>query len=81
MRVIRYREAIRVDGATALSTYLSNDSPIGGRETDWLVTLECRDGLLFIVFTAPELISSATTACSTRWCARSGSSGRRRARA
>jgi hypothetical protein len=54
MRVIRYRETIRVDGATALSTYLSNDSPIGGRETDWLVTLECPDGLLFIVFTAPE---------------------------
>lgn len=54
MRVIRYREVIRVDGARALSTYLSNNSPIGGRETDWLVTLECPDGLLFIVFTAPE---------------------------
>jgi len=54
MRVIRYREVIRVDGAPALSTYLSNDSPVGGRETDWLVTMECPDGLLFIVFTAPE---------------------------
>lgn len=54
MRVIRYREVIRVDGAQALSTYLSNDSPVGGRETDWLVTMECPDGLLFIVFTAPE---------------------------
>ena len=54
MRVIRYREVIRVDGAQALSTYLSNDSPVGGRETDWLVTMECPEGLLFIVFTAPE---------------------------
>jgi hypothetical protein len=54
MRVIRYREAIRVDGDRALSTHLSNDSPLGGRETDWLVTVEHPDGLLFIVFTAPE---------------------------
>lgn len=54
MRVIRYREVIRVDGSQALSTYLSNDSPLGGRETDWLVTLERPDGLLFLVFTAPE---------------------------
>jgi hypothetical protein len=54
MRVIRYREAIRVDGNRALSTYLSNDSPDGGRETDWLVTVEHPEGLLFMVFTAPE---------------------------
>jgi predicted Zn-dependent protease len=54
MRVIRYREVIRVDGARALSTYLSNDSPVGGRENDWLVTVEHPEGLLFIVFTAPE---------------------------
>ena len=54
MRVIRYGEAIGVDGDSALSTYLSNDSPGGGRETDWLVTLERPDGLLFFVFTAPE---------------------------
>lgn len=56
MRVIRYREVINVDGDRALSTYLSNDSPAsaGGRETDWLVTVERPDGLLFIVFTAPE---------------------------
>jgi hypothetical protein len=54
MRVVRYREVIRVDGDRALSTYLSNDSPVGGRETDWLVTVEHPDGLLFLVFTAPE---------------------------
>lgn len=54
MRVIRYREVITVDGDRGLSTYLSNDSPLGGRETDWLITVEHQDGLLFIVFTAPE---------------------------
>jgi hypothetical protein len=56
MRVIRYHEGIRVDGENALSTYLSNDSPItgGSRETDWLITLPRPDGLVFIVFTAPE---------------------------
>jgi beta-barrel assembly-enhancing protease len=57
MRVIRYHEGIGVNGENALSTYLSNDSPIpgGSRETDWLITLPRSDGLLvFIVFTAPE---------------------------
>jgi len=54
MRVTQSPRAIRVDGERALSTYLSNDSPVGGRETDWIVTLEHPDGLLFIVFTAPE---------------------------
>lgn len=54
MRVIRYREVITVDGDRALSTYLSNDSPAGGRETDWLVTVEHPEGLLFFVFTAQE---------------------------
>jgi hypothetical protein len=56
MRVIRYHEGIRVDGGNALSSYLSNDSPItgGSRETDWLITLQRPDGLLFLVFTAPE---------------------------
>jgi hypothetical protein len=56
MRVIRYHEVIRVDNENALSTYLSNDSPItgGSRETDWLITLPRPDGLVFLVFTAPE---------------------------
>ena len=56
MRVLRRHESINVNGAHGLSTYLSNDSPIqgGGRETNWLVTLPRPDGLLFMVFTAPE---------------------------
>jgi hypothetical protein len=56
MRVVRHHENITVDGTRGLSTYLSNDSPIPGghRETNWLVTLPHSDGLLFLVFTAPE---------------------------
>ena len=55
MRVVRRHEGIDVDGQRALSTYLSNDSPIrAGRETNWLVTLQRPEGLLFLVFTAPE---------------------------
>lgn len=56
MRVVRRHEYLTVNGVRGLSTYLSNDSPIqgGGRETNWLVTIPRNDGLLFIVFTAPE---------------------------
>jgi Zn-dependent protease with chaperone function len=54
MRVIRYREVTYVGNDRALSTYLSNDSPLGGRETNWLITVERPDGLLFLIFTAPE---------------------------
>jgi len=54
MRLTRNPDAIRVDGDPARSTYLSNDSPMGGRETDWLITVERPDGLLFLVFTAPD---------------------------
>lgn len=54
MRVVRSHEKIEVHGERALSTYLSNDSPVGGRETNWLITMEHSDGLLFLVFTAPD---------------------------
>jgi len=54
MRLARSHEDIRVDGLPALSTYLLNDSPAGGREANWLVTLNHPEGLLFFVFTAPE---------------------------
>lgn len=54
MEVVRSYQRINVGGERALSTYLSNDSPIGGRETDWLITMQHPEGLLFFVFTAPE---------------------------
>lgn len=54
MRVVHSAEDIRGNDNDALSTYLSNDSPIGGRETNWLVTMQRPEGLLFFVFTAPD---------------------------
>ena len=54
MRVERQREDLRVDGRAAISTYLSNDSPLGGKETDWLVTTMRPDGLLYIICVAPD---------------------------
>jgi len=54
MRVVQRREDIRINNERGLSTYLSNDSPIGGRETNWLVTLQRPEGLMFLIFTAPD---------------------------
>lgn len=54
MRIVRSHERIRLAGERALSTYLSNDSPAGGRETDWLVTVLRPEGLVFFVCVAPE---------------------------
>lgn len=54
MRLIRRHDDIEVDGERAVSTYLSNDSPLGGRETDWLVTVQRPEGLLLFVFVAPD---------------------------
>ena len=56
LRVVRRSDQIDLGGQRGLSTYLSNDSPAqgGGRETNWLVTVPRPEGLLFLVFTAPE---------------------------
>ena len=48
------RESIWVDNTRALSTHLSNDSPLGGRETNWLITMQRPDGLVYMVFTAQD---------------------------
>jgi hypothetical protein len=54
MRLTGSRQEIRVDNRRALKMTLVNDSPNGGRETDWLVTVEHPQGVLYMVFTAPE---------------------------
>lgn len=43
-----------VDGHPALSTYFHNDSPAGGTERDWLVTVAGPDGLYYYVFVCPN---------------------------
>jgi Zn-dependent protease with chaperone function len=45
---------INVDGQPALSTDLHNDSPAGGAEKDWLVTVFGPGGLYYYIFVAPE---------------------------
>jgi hypothetical protein len=54
MRLTRQHERMSVDGNEAISTYLSNDSPLGGRETDWLVTTMRPDGVLNFICVAPR---------------------------
>lgn len=44
----------RVGGERALSTTLRNDSPLGGKETNWLVTVLRPEGLIYFVGVAPE---------------------------
>ncbi len=54
MRITQQHERIRLAGSRGLSTFLTNDSPLGGRETNWLVTVMQPDGLLFFVAVAPQ---------------------------
>lgn len=54
MRISRDQGTTRVGGKTALSRILTNNSPAGGRERDWLVTAMIPEGLLYIIFVAPE---------------------------
>ena len=47
MRITRSHERMRVGKERGLSTEVSNESPAGGRETDWIVTVLRPDGLLY----------------------------------
>jgi len=53
MKVTRQSARVRLNGQPALSTYLSNDSPVGGQETDWIITVVRAEGLVYFVCTAP----------------------------
>jgi Zn-dependent protease with chaperone function len=48
------QQSTRVNGRNALVTTLYNQSPLGGREVDMLVTIQDQDGLFYVVFIAPE---------------------------
>ena len=54
LRVKGQRTRILMDGNRALSVQLSNDSPLGGQETDWLVTTLRPEGLLYFICVAPD---------------------------
>src|SRR5262245_47346112 len=55
MRIVRERERIRVGGQSGLFAEASNDSPAGGREIDWVITVLRPDGTLsYFVAVAPQ---------------------------
>ena len=55
MHITRRHERIRIGNARGLSTELSNESPAGGREIDWVVTALGPDGMLhYFVAVAPN---------------------------
>jgi hypothetical protein len=54
MRITRGPGRVRLNGQPGLSTYLSNDSPAGGQETDWLLTVIRPEGLVSFVCVAPQ---------------------------
>jgi hypothetical protein len=54
MKVVRSRIAARVDGQTAQLTEVANDSPVGGQETDTIITVMRSSGdLQYFVQVAP----------------------------
>lgn len=54
MKIARQGERLRLNGQPGLSTYLSNVSPAGGQETDWVVTVLRPEGLVYFVCVAPQ---------------------------
>ena len=58
LRVVRQPGPVKLNGQPGLSTYLSNDSPVGGQETDWLITVMQPHGLLSFLCVAPQVAYS-----------------------
>jgi Zn-dependent protease with chaperone function len=54
MKVVQRSASVRLNGQPGLSTYLSNDSPVGGQETDWLITILRPQGLMSFLCVAPQ---------------------------
>jgi Zn-dependent protease with chaperone function len=54
MRVQRRAEPMRLGSEKALSMYLTDDSPKGGKETVWLVTALRPEGLVHLICVAPQ---------------------------
>jgi hypothetical protein len=52
--VTRDPREVTLNGERALSTYLRNDSPAGGLESDWLITVIRPEGLVYFVCVAPR---------------------------
>ncbi len=49
LEITRDSKEVTLNGEPALSTFLRNDSPMGGKETDWLVTVMRPEGLVILL--------------------------------
>jgi Zn-dependent protease with chaperone function len=54
LNVTREPEQVQLNGQPGLSTYLRNDSPAGGEEADWLVTVLQPQGMISFLCVAPK---------------------------
>ena len=54
LKVVQRASSVRLNGQPGLSTYLSNDSPVGEQETDWLITVAQPKGLMSFLCVAPQ---------------------------
>jgi Zn-dependent protease with chaperone function len=54
LRTARDPERVQLNGQAGLSSYLSNDSPAGGQEVDWLITVLKPEGLLSFLCVVPR---------------------------
>ncbi len=54
MEIVRAPKEVTLNGERALSTFLRNESPEGGKEIDWVVTALRPEGLVHFVCVAPE---------------------------
>jgi Zn-dependent protease with chaperone function len=54
LKMTREPRVVSLNGERALSTYMSSDSPGGGQETDWLITVMRPEGLVYFVCVAPR---------------------------
>jgi len=54
LKVTRGAARVQLNGQPGLSTYLSNESPTGGQETDWLVTVLQPEGLVSFLCVSPK---------------------------
>jgi beta-barrel assembly-enhancing protease len=54
MRVVGQKQRVRVGSEDGMSVQLTNDSPAGGKENDWVVAVLRPEGLVYFVLVAPQ---------------------------
>jgi beta-barrel assembly-enhancing protease len=54
MKITQQPKNVKLNEQPGMSTYLVNDSPGGGKETDWIITVARPEGMVYFVCTAPQ---------------------------